>query len=62
MFVCRQTEIIFTGAWCLFNYAFLQVLVNNNANMAKQLYYQKLQSKDIQNLFVQVFVIMMLMM
>jgi len=38
----------------LINYACLQMLVNNNAYMAKQLCSPKLQSKNIWNLFVQV--------
>jgi len=37
----------------LFNYVCLQALVNNNAYMAKQLCYHKLQLKNIWNLFVQ---------
>jgi len=39
---------------CLINYACLQALVNNNAYMAKQLCYSKLQLKNMWNLFVQV--------
>jgi len=35
----------FTGAYLITVYACLQVLVNNNAYMAKQLCYHKLQSK-----------------
>jgi len=37
----------------LINYACLQALVNNNTYMAKQPCYRKLQSKNIQNLFIQ---------
>jgi len=37
------------------NYACLQALANNNAYMAKQLCYHKLQSKNIRNLEIYLF-------
>jgi len=44
----------------VFNYACLQFPANNNAYTAKQLYYQKLQLKNIWNLFVLDILILMM--